>query len=107
MKLEKILQDISAGILVTDGDFRIIWANAFEEKYYGKPLAELLGGSVVDCHKPENREKIEDFLQQFQRGEMKVFTKTGVGMLITYSSYTDDQGQFAGIVRTRIRQKKK
>ncbi|MGI6451407.1 MAG: hypothetical protein ACOX3R_14460 [Desulfitobacteriia bacterium] len=102
MDLQPILQDSSAGLLVTDADFRIIWANKFEEDYYGKSLAELQGLWVVNCHQEANREKINNFLQEFKRGQLKEYTKIANGMVITYSSYKKN-GEFAGLVRTRIR----
>ncbi|NLI90809.1 MAG: hypothetical protein GX434_01000 [Peptococcaceae bacterium] len=102
MELMEILKDISAGILITDPDFKIIWANQFETDFYRMSLDQMKGLWVVDCHKEENKEKIKSFLADFKTGEMKEFTKTANGMIITYSSYQKD-GQFGGIVRTRIR----
>lgn len=99
MDLREALMESSAGILVTDQDFKVVWANAFEEEYYKKPV---IGLDVVDCHKEEDKDKIRSFLQEFKAGERKSFTKVAVGMLITYSSYYID-GEFAGVVRTRIR----
>lgn len=99
MDLSNALQDSSAGMVVTDADFNVIWANKFEEEFYEKPI---IGLWIVDCHKESNREKIIEFIEKFKTGELKSFTKVAVGMLITYSSYFKD-GQFAGIVRTRIR----
>lgn len=99
MDLKNALYDSSAGLLITDADFKVIWANRFEEEFYQKPV---IGLDVVDCHKHENRDKIREFLAMFKAGEMTEFTKTAVGMIITYSSYTNN-GEFAGLVRTRIR----
>lgn len=99
MDLREALRESSAGILVTDKDFKVVWANTFEEEYYKKPV---IGLEVVDCHKDENKDKIRSFLQEFKAGHRKSFTKVAVGMLITYSSYYID-GEFAGVVRTRIR----
>jgi len=102
LDLKQILQESSAGILVTDADFKIIWANKFEEDYYGKPLAELQGLSVVNCHQEANRPKIKSFLEEFKTGQLKEYTKIYNGMIITYSGYYKD-GEFAGLVRIRIR----
>jgi PAS domain S-box-containing protein len=102
MHFQDIFQNISAGILVTDADFKVIWANKFEEDYYHLPLEEMIGLKVVDCHKKENRAKIRGFLEKFKTGELKEFTKIAMGMVITYSSYFV-KGEFAGIVRTRIK----
>ena len=99
MDLRLALMESSAGVIVTDKDFKVIWGNAFEEEYYKKPV---IGLDVVDCHKEENKDKIRTFLQEFKTGQRKSFTKVAVGMLITYSSYYID-GEFAGVVRTRIR----
>lgn len=99
MNLEKACYESSAGVLVTDADFKVIWANRFEEEFYNKPV---LGLDVVECHKSENRDKIREFLAKFKTGELKEYTKIAVGMVITYSSYTKE-GEFAGLVRTRIR----
>lgn len=106
MEFKEIFRDISAGLLVTDADFKVVWANKFEEDYYGKSLDTMIGLQVVDCHKEKNRAEIADFLQKFRTGELKEFTKAAAGMIITYSSYYED-GKFAGIVRTRIRMKSK
>lgn len=105
MNFEKILQDSSAGILITDADFKIVWANKFEENFYKRSLDDLKGSWVVDCHREKNREKISEFLQKFKSGEMKEFTKTAGLMIITYSSFYLD-GEFSGIVRTRIKMPK-
>lgn len=102
MNLKEVLKNSSAGILVTDKEFKIIWANQFEEDYYQQSLQELLGLWVVNCHKEENRPTINSFLEKFRAGELKEFTKTANGMIITYSAYEQD-GQFGGIVRTRIK----
>lgn len=102
MELKSILSDISAGLLVTNKEFKVVWANQFEEDFYGKSLQEMEGMSVVDCHKEQNRAKIADFLQEFKNGEIQKFTKLAHGMVITYSSYYEKQ-EFAGIIRTRIR----
>lgn len=102
MKLEDVLMHSSCGVLVTNKGFEVVWANQFEEKYYKVPLQELIGRYVVDCHKEKNKAPIESFLQKFQTGELKEFTKKAHGMVITYSSYQEN-GEFAGIVRTRIR----
>ena len=99
MDLRLALMESSAGVIVTDKDFKVIWGNAFEEEYYKIPV---IGLDVVDCHKEENKDKIRTFLQEFKTGQRKSFTKVAVGMLITYSSYYID-GEFAGVVRTRIR----
>ena len=99
----EIFRDISAGLLVTDKDFKVVWANKFEEKFYGKTLQKDMW--VVDCHKEENKTFIESFLEKFKTGELKEFTKIAVGMVITYSSYFENQ-EFAGIVRTRIKMPK-
>jgi len=98
MDFAQIFRGISAGLLVTDENFKVIWANDFEYQRYKK---ELLGLYVVDCHQEKNREKIKEFLEKFRTGELKEFTKSAHGMVITYSSYFRD-GKFAGIVRTRI-----
>ncbi|TGE34525.1 hypothetical protein [Desulfosporosinus sp. Sb-LF] len=98
MDFGEVFKDISAGILVTDADFNVVWANTFEEKFYGKPVMDLW---AVECHKEENRQKIADFVARFKTGELKSFTKIAFGMVITYSSYFKD-GEFAGMVRTRI-----
>ena len=102
MNFEDVLKDSSAGILVTDENFRVVWANKFEEDYYKKSLEELTGIWVVDCHKEDNKEKIKDFLQNFKSGELTQYTKKALNMIITYSSYYQNN-KFAGIVRTRIR----
>lgn len=102
MEYKEILRDISAGLLITDKNFKVIWANKFEENFYGKTLEEMKGMWVVDCHKAENKAYIEEFLQKFKTGELKEFTKIAVGMVITYSSYYDNE-EFAGLVRTRIK----
>ncbi len=99
MDLKQALMDSSAGMIVTDANFKVIWGNAFEEEFYQKPV---IGLDVVDCHKTENKEKIREFLQEFKAGKRKSYTKVAVGMLITYSSYYID-GEFAGLVRTRIK----
>ena len=98
MDFAKIFRGISAGILVTDENFKVIWANDFEYRRYKK---ELLGLYVVDCHKEKNHAKIKEFLEKFKTGELKEHTKIAHGMVITYSSYFKDD-KFAGIVRTRI-----
>lgn len=105
MEYNQIFRDISAGLLVTDKDFKVVWANNFEENFYGKTLEEMMGMWVVDCHKDKNKAFIESFLQKFKTGELKEFTKIAVGMVITYSSYYDN-GEFAGLVRTRIKMPK-
>ncbi|KUO61928.1 MAG: hypothetical protein APF84_04660 [Gracilibacter sp. BRH_c7a] len=102
MEYNKIFRDISAGLLITDKDFLVKWANKFEEDFYGKSLEEMKGMWVVNCHRDENKAFIESFLQKFKSGEMKEFTKIAAGMVITYSSYFENQ-EFAGIVRTRIK----
>ncbi len=102
MDLKQVLQGISAGILVTDAEFKVVWANEFEEKYYGMSLEDMVGIWVVDCHKEENREKIHDFLLKFKNGEMNQFSKTANGMVFTYDAYYKEN-TFAGIVRTRIK----
>lgn len=102
MDYKEIFRDISAGLLITDKDFKVVWANKFEEDFYRRPIEEMIGIPVVDCHKEQNREKIVDFLQKFKTGGMKEFTKLAHGIVITYSSYYQDQ-EFAGIIRTRIR----
>lgn len=99
MDLRNAFYDSSAGLLVTDADFKVIWANRFEEEFYKKPV---IGLDVVDCHRPDNRDKIREFLAKFKAGEMTQFTKTAMGMIITYSSYSNN-GEFAGLVRSRIR----
>lgn len=101
MDFEKIFSDISAGLLVTDADFKVIWANKWEEDFYNMSLKEMMGLWVVDCHKEENKEKINHFLQKFKSGAVKEYTKTVHKMVITYSSYFHN-GEFAGLVRTRI-----
>lgn len=101
MDLQEIFTGISAGLIVTDADFKVIWANKFEQDFYNFTLPEITGLWVVNCHKEENRERISQFLQLFKTGEIKEFTKTVSGMVITYSSYYQG-GVFAGIVRTRI-----
>ncbi len=100
--MQEILMESSAGILITDEQYRVIWANKFEEDFYRKTFGSPIGLYVVDCHKEMNREKIAAFLDQFKTGEIKGFTKYAHGMVITYSSYFKDN-VFAGIVRTRIR----
>lgn len=102
MDFKDIFSDISAGILITDRDFKVVWANKFEEDFYSKSLEEMKGLWVVNCHKIENQAFIADFLEKFKNGEMKEFTKIAAGMVITYSSYYIN-GVFAGIVRTSIR----
>jgi transcriptional regulator with PAS, ATPase and Fis domain len=98
MKLSDIFEDISTGLMVTDADFKVIWANKFEEQFYGKSVVGLW---ALECHKEENRQKIADFLAGFKTGKFKTFTKIASGMVINYSSYFKD-GEFAGIIRTRI-----
>ncbi|AFM40049.1 hypothetical protein Desaci_1008 [Desulfosporosinus acidiphilus SJ4] len=98
MDFGEVFKDISAGLLVTDADFNVIWANKFEEQFYGKPV---MGLWALDCHMLENRQKIADFIARFKAGELKSFTKVAFGMVITYSSYFKD-GEFAGMIRTRI-----
>lgn len=102
MNFIEILKNSSAGMLVTDAEFKVIWANKFEENFYGRPLNELIGLDVVNCHQEVNKDKIKVFLESFKNGEIKEFTKNAMGMIITYSSYYD-KGEFAGIVRTRIK----
>lgn len=103
MDFPEVFKNISAGLLVTDADFRIIWVNSFEEDFYQLTLEQLCGRWVVDCHKEENRQKIRDFLQEFKSGERKELAKSASGMVVTYNSYFDEAGKFAGIVRTRMK----
>ncbi len=105
MEYNEIFRGISAGLLVTDKDFKVAWANKFEENFYGKTLEEMKDMWVVDCHREENKTFIKSFLEKFKTGELKEFTKIAVGMVITYSSYYENQ-EFAGIVRTRIKMPK-
>ena len=102
MDFKELFWDMSAGLLVTDKDFKVLWANKFEEDFYGKSLQKMKGMWVVDCHKDENKPFIACFLEKFKNGEMKEFTKLAAGMVITYSSYFENE-EFAGIIRTRIR----
>lgn len=97
MDFSKVFYDIATGLLVTDADFNVLWANKFEEDFYGKPI---IGLWVVNCHQEGNRPKIQELLEKFKKGELKTFSKTAVGLLVTYTSYFKD-GEFAGIVRTR------
>lgn len=103
-----VLDESSAGILVTNSNFQIIWMNRFEEKFYGKRLPELLNKSIVSCHKEKNRKKVTEFLERFHTGELSSFTKISGGdtpapRAVTFSAYHNRDGSFGGILRTRIK----
>lgn len=102
-EIHRVMEDLQMGILITDGDLRVTYANRFESDFYGLSKEELLGRDImVDCHKPRSRETIARMVERMKTGEIEEHGKFSVGQLIRYKARRAGDGSFAGIIRTRM-----
>ncbi|GAB4242310.1 MAG: hypothetical protein Kow00129_00730 [Thermoleophilia bacterium] len=101
--IHDIIENLQAGILVTDADLRVVYANGYETEFYRLPKEELIGRDILThCHKPRSRQVILTMIDQMKSGELDEKAKFAVGQLIRYKARRGPDGQFAGIVRTRM-----
>ena len=55
---ELVLQQMREGIILSDADGKIVFINDAAEKIRKIRREDLLGDNIVDCHKPESKEKV-------------------------------------------------
>ena len=102
-ELAALAEHFQTGILVTDGDLRVVYANAFESDFYRLPREELVGRDIMaQCHKPKSRQTVRAMVDRMRTGGLEEHAKFAVGQLIRYKARRDDDGEFAGIIRTRM-----
>ncbi len=102
-ELAALTEHLQTGVLVTDADLRVVYANQFESDFYRLANEELVGRDIMTtCHKPKSRETIGRMVEQMRAGEMEQHAKFAVGQLIRYKARRDGDGEFAGIIRTRM-----
>ena len=69
-----------------------------------KRTPEILGTTVQNCHKPENREEVNSVIDDLRSGRKGVTEypaeKNGRKVLVRHIAIRDDKGKYAGLVET-------
>jgi transcriptional regulator with PAS, ATPase and Fis domain len=71
--LVKMFDNVEVAIVASDPDFNIIYMNKRAKKLYKEQNYEedLVGTSLIECHKPETMDKITKLFQEFRNKEKK------------------------------------
>src|SRR5688572_16410774 len=79
--LQRVLESINSGLIVIDGDERVILYNPAAELITGCPRDEVVGQPFVDCLGPGNREVLTAELVRAtsprENREVTLFTRNG------------------------------
>ena len=70
------LQRLETGVVLLDGDARIMALNPTAERLLGRPAAELLGRAIAEVHPPAARGKLDWLLQAAQAQESAALAAT-------------------------------
>ena len=70
-----VLQQMQDGIILSDADGTIVFVNEAAERIRNVKRNDILGKSMLDCHKQESREKVTRALDYLKTHEGAVFSR--------------------------------
>ncbi|MFA6562396.1 MAG: PAS domain S-box protein [Verrucomicrobiia bacterium] len=95
-RLQNTLNSMAQGYYAIDRDWRVVAVNAVAEKHFGKPAAELIGGTLEQATQgriPDNvREGIQQVMTSGQPQQLEVKSKVRPGTWATNYIYPRDGG---------------
>ncbi|MDD3347498.1 PAS domain-containing protein [Oscillibacter sp.] len=98
----EILDSWPMGILFCDLDHVIRYMNPAAEYYYyvTRSYRDLVGKSVLDCHRPETRERILALVEELKAGggEKRIGTTKIEGYRVYITPVRDKDGTLIGYV---------
>ncbi|MCX8159764.1 MAG: PAS domain S-box protein [Candidatus Saccharicenans sp.] len=95
------MEEFPGAITVTDAEGKIIYMNRrAAQSFEQEGGLALIGQNVMDCHRPESREKIKKILES---GRPNIYTieKQGKKKLIYQTAWTEN-GQLRGLVELSL-----
>lgn len=98
-----LLQQLQEGVVLTDADGTIVFVNNAAERIRNVSRADLLGGSIISCHKSESHEKVLRAIQYLKEHPDKTYhrmvTDTANQKIYenTYASVRNDLGELGGM----------
>jgi len=101
--VEQMFENLNTAVVACDADFKITYANP---KYKGMSKAMLqmenfVGNHMADCHKPENKKKLEGLFAEYKEKKKNLDYYTmdipdGKLTIVNVPFYEGDT--FAGVV---------
>lgn len=95
--LQAILNSMPQVVVFVDNDHIIRFMNTAAERHYAKRGgADLLGKSLMKCHRPASGEKIRAIHQRLQAGEQQVLVTEKPNQTIYAVAVRDAAGDLLG-----------
>ena len=98
------LDQLPEGVILVDGDDRIVYANRKAQEVRNVKSSDILGGDVRDCHQAKSAERVERALNYVRATGEAVFTRMVVDNVSektyenTYAGLVDDDGEYLGLL---------
>lgn len=98
-----VLQQMQEGIILSDADGNIVFVNDAAEQIRNIKRETIVGNSMVDCHRPQSREKVLRALNYLKANEGKTFSRMVTDVVNdriyenTYAPVFDDEHTLQGI----------
>ena len=70
-----VLQQMQEGIILSDADGKIVFVNDAAQEIRKVKREDILGKSMLDCHREASREKVERALTYLKTHEGNIFSR--------------------------------
>ncbi|MFQ6137319.1 MAG: PAS domain S-box protein [Candidatus Hydrothermarchaeales archaeon] len=101
-KYENIIDGMVEGVIFIDADNRILFCNRAAEQQRGIKAEQIIGKSVMDCHPYQSRKKVQQIINDIQRGKTmfhhRIVEVGGRYLETNYSMVMDSGGECQGLV---------
>lgn len=101
--LQKVLNEMDAGIVVIDPDDRIVFFNREAGRMTNEDPEKRIGQPIFLCHPKTSEEKVRQFIDEFRRDpkhefKPQIINYQGRYLEEDFFSLFDDQGEYLGLV---------
>ena len=108
-KFQKLAAAVSEGVLATDAQFRVVFANARLAGMLGNPPAGIAGRSLLSLLPETSRGDLAAEMEQWRRGEagtceLHLPAGAGNGLTVRFSAtpFAGENGEFDGVLGTVV-----
>ncbi len=102
--LNEIFASMEQGVVYIDEQNRIVYFNPAAEKIRDKPLHEMIGRSILDCHPPKVHSKVLKIIDDLKSGKIKGHHRMNLQLVKgkfydnTYSSVWGPHNEYLGVI---------
>jgi len=102
--LKEIFAAMEQGVVFIDDQSRIAYSNPAAEKIRNRPLNEMVGQSILNCHPPKAHSKVIKIIEDLKAGRIKGHHRMNLQLLKgrfydnTFSAVWGPENQFLGVI---------